>query len=364
MSIDLRLTDEQSRRLDDCRLSDPALLPGLVVREHREAHLLLLPDGSERLSRPGGRLRHEAAAPADLPAVGDRVAAVVPAGGGDAVVRAVLPRRTALLRKRPDRSVAAQVLAANVDTVLLTASLARPFSARRLERALALAWDGGADPVVLLTKSALHPHPEGAAREAAVACPGAPAVAVSAVTGAGIDALAPWLLPGRTVVLLGPSGEGKSTLANRLLGADLLETGGVRAVDGRGRHTTVDRHLVELPGGAFLVDTPGLREIALFDAAEGIASAFADIEEAALRCRFRDCGHDGEPGCAVEGAVAAGTLDGGRLESWRRLRREEAFLERKAGIAALWEAKRRRRAHGRMVEDALEWKRRLRGGGE
>ena len=205
MSIDLRLTDEQSRRLDDCRLSDPALLPGLVVREHREAHLLLLPDGSERLSRPGGRLRHEAAAPADLPAVGALVAAEVPAGGGDAVVRAVLPRRTALLRKRPDRSVAAQVLAANVDTVLLTASLARPFSARRLERALALAWDGGADPVVLLTKSDLHPDPEGAAREAAVACPGAPAVAVSAVTALRTYERLGLVSPGRTVGVVGPS---------------------------------------------------------------------------------------------------------------------------------------------------------------
>lgn len=362
MPLPCALTAEQQSALDALRRDDAALLPALVVREHREAVLLLLPDGEERFARPSGRLRHGAAAPADLPAVGDRVAAEVPPGGGEAVVRAVLPRRTALLRKRPDRSVAAQVLAANVDTVLLTASLQREFSPRRVERALALAWDGGADPVVLLTKADLHPDPAGAARAAAAACPGAPVVAVSAVSGAGLGALDPWLRPGSTVALLGPSGEGKSTLANRLLGADLQETGEVREEDRRGRHTTVDRHLLVLPGGALLVDTPGLREIALFDAGEGIAAAFAEIEEAAADCRFRDCRHAGEPGCAVEAAVAGGRIDPARLESWRRLLREESFLARKAGIRALWEAKRERRAHGRMVEDALEWKRRLRGG--
>jgi ribosome biogenesis GTPase len=178
----------------------------------------------------------------------------------------------------------------------------------------------------------------------------------------GLDALAPWLAPGRSVALLGPSGAGKSTLANRLLAREAMATGGVRDGDARGRHTTVHRHLHEIPGGGVLVDTPGLREIALFGAEEGLDAAFADVAALAADCRFRDCAHGTEPGCAVLGAVADGTLAAERLESWRKLLREEAHLREKAGHGALWEAKARRRSWGRMVRDALDLKKGLRDG--
>lgn len=340
------------------RRADPTLRPARVSQEHRESWRVLLAPGEERLAVPAGRLRHEGA----LPAVGDFVSVAAPPGDGSAVIRALLPRRTALVRKQPERSIAAQVLAANVDTVFVAIPLDRGLHPGLVDRALALAWDGGADPVVVLMKSDLVPDPEAAARAAATACPAAPIVAVSAATGAGIDALAPWLVAGRTVALLGPSGAGKSTLVNRLLGTEAMETGEVRDLDQRGRHTTVHRHLLPVPGGAVLVDTPGLREVALFGAEEGIGAAFADIEEIAARCRFTDCRHGTEPRCAVRAAVGDGTLDPARLESWRKLLREEAHLARKLGVEPAWQAKHQRRAWGRMVKDALARKQGLRDG--
>ncbi len=322
-----------------------------VSQEHRESFRVLLAPGEERLARVSGRLRREG----PPPAVGDWVRVEIPPGDGDAVIREVLPRRGVLLRKEAGTTVGAQVLAAHVDVVLVAVPMDRGFRPGLADRALALAWDAGADPVVLLTKADLDPDPAARAREAALACPAAPVLAVSAATGAGLDALAPFLSPGRTAALLGPSGAGKSTLLNRLMGSEAMETGAVRDEDARGRHTTVHRHLHALPSGAFLVDTPGMREIALFGAEEGISEAFADVAALALSCRFRDCAHGAEPGCAVVGA-----LDPARLESWRKLRREEAFLARKAGIAALWEEKARRRGFGRMVKEAKEAKRRSR----
>ncbi|HEU4395977.1 MAG TPA: GTPase RsgA, partial [Planctomycetota bacterium] len=226
------------------RLADPSLVPARVASDHRESLRVLLASGEERIAAPSGRLRHTAA-PGGLPVAGDWVALEVPPGGGAAVVHAVLPRRTVLSRREAgEGAVGAQLLAAQVDTVFVAAPLDREVRPRLLERALALAWEGGADPVVLLTKSDLDPDPAGRAAAAEAACPGARVLAVSASTGAGVEALGEWLLPGRTVVLLGPSGAGKSTLANRLLGADLLEIGEVRAEDQRGRHTTVARRLV------------------------------------------------------------------------------------------------------------------------
>jgi ribosome biogenesis GTPase len=249
-----------------------------------------------------------------------------------------------------------------VDTVFVAVPLDRGLRPGLVDRALALAWDGGADPVVVLTKADLSDDPAGEAARAATVCPAAPVVAVSATAGLGIGSLAPWLAPGRTVALLGPSGAGKSTLVNRLLAREAMATGEVRDSDARGRHTTVHRHLHVVPGCAVLVDTPGLREIALFGAEEGLGAAFADLEALAAGCRFRDCSHGKEPGCAVLAAVAEGTLDGVRLESWRKLRREEAHLERKLGLEAPWAAKRQRRARGRSVRAALDRKRGLREG--
>lgn len=240
------------------------------------------------------------------------------------VVEALLPRRTVIVRSTASRSSHGQVLAANVDTVAVVASLAASVDLARVERLLALGWESGATPVVVLTKADQHPDADAAATEVSAAAPGADVVAVSAVTGDGLDALAA-VLTG-TVALIGPSGAGKSTLGNALLGAELLATNEVRAQDGKGRHTTTRRELLPLPGGGVLIDTPGLRGVGLWDAAEGLQQAFADIEDLALGCRFRDCSHQSEPDCAVLAAIADGSLPRRRLDSYRKLLRENEWI--------------------------------------
>jgi ribosome biogenesis GTPase len=253
-----------------------------------------------------------------LPAVGDWVA--VAAG----VVRRVLPRWSALIRADPD-GAGIQTLAANIDLVLITTPANRS-SASRVERELALAWDSGALPLVIVTKSDLDVQAVAASLGARLS--GADVLAVSAVTGAGLGELRARLAPGRTAVLLGPSGAGKSTLANALLGADRFDTGAVREHDSRGRHTTTSRQLVTVPGGGVLIDTPGLRSLGLTAAVE-IGAGFPDVETRAARCRFADCAHDGEPGCAVTEAIQSGELDPARLQSYRKLSREIAWERRR-----------------------------------
>jgi ribosome biogenesis GTPase / thiamine phosphate phosphatase len=307
------------------------VVPARVVAEHRDRYVVADADG-ERTAVLAGRLRHQARSRDELPATGDWVA--VDAGGdGTAAVHAVLPRRSAFRRKVAGDVTEAQVLAANVDTALVAAALPADLNERRIERYLALAWESGAVPVVVLTKADLADDVDAAVCAVRAVAPGTDVVAVSAVTGAGVDALERWLRPGRTAVLLGSSGVGKSTLTNRLLGAEALRTGSVRD-DGKGRHTTTHRQLVRLESGALLIDTPGMRELQLWSADAGLESAFADVEALAARCRFRDCGHGAEPGCAVRAAAESGALDAARLESWHRLRRELAWLELRQDEAA------------------------------
>lgn len=242
----------------------------------------------------------------------------------DGVIDAVLPRRTAIVRADPGGRSAGHVLAANVDIVLLCTPLADDPPVRRLERLLAVAWGSGATPVVVATKADLSD----ASLEALAAA--APGVDVVATAAGEVGGLSPYVGPGRTVVLLGPSGAGKSTLANGLLGADRLATGEIRS-DGKGRHTTTWRELVTLPGGGALIDTPGLRGVGLAAGdADGVALAFADVEDLAVDCRFRDCRHAGEPGCAVGAAIDAGVLDSRRVESHRKLQRELQWQAAKA----------------------------------
>ena len=321
---------------------DQGLVPARVAREDRGRYLLL--DGRrERPAVVSGRLRHASAARAALPAVGDWVAARV-GGAGAAQIAAVLPRTSAFTRKAAGGTTEEQVIAANVDTVFLVSGLDHDFNPRRIERYLAAAWESGATPVVLLNKADLAAGLlELRLAEAGAAAPGVPVLAVSALRGEGLDALAPWLAPGRTVALLGSSGAGKSTLVNALLGEARQATGPVRADDSRGRHVTTRRELVPLPGGALLLDTPGLRELQLWGDDEGLAGAFPDLEALAADCRFRDCAHADEPGCAVRAAVEEGRIDAGRLESWHKLRRELRHL------AA------RRDARARAEEEA-KWK--------
>ena len=312
--------------------ADPGagLLPARVVAAHRGAWDVLTAGGATPLEgRVAGRLRHEAG-PAELPVVGDWVAVDARPAEGSATVHAVLPRRTQLRRRAPaDHAAPFQVLAANVDVVLVATSLNRELNPRRLERYLATAWESGARPLVVLTKVDLARDPvevavaEAQLEEVAV---GVPVVATSAVSGQGLDAVRAFLGAGRTVALVGSSGVGKSTLANALLGEERLLTREIREDDARGRHTTVGRQLVALPDGqGLLLDTPGLRELGLWDDGAGLDLAFADVTRAAEACRFADCGHGGEPGCAVRAALDDGSLGADRFEGWRKLAREERF---------------------------------------
>jgi len=290
-----------------------------------------------------------------LPAVGDWVA--VTRSGRDAVIQAVLERRSAFRRKVAGAASQEQVLAANVDVALVVAGLDAAPNLRRIERTLAMAIASGARPVVLLSKADLA---SGSAEEHAAEVrrigAGALVVAVSAITGESVDRL-PELVPaGCTAVLLGPSGVGKSTLVNRLAGGDVMRTAAVRS-DGKGRHTTTHRQLVALPWGGLVIDTPGLRELQVWtdlEEAGGIARLFADVVDLAARCRFADCGHSREPGCAVLAAIAAGTLSSGRLASYRKLRRDSSVVERRVGRRRRHEAALgRRRRIERQREDDL-----------
>ncbi len=302
-------------------------IPARVIRSDRGGSLVVeTGDGHDRARLPARFRRLD---PTELPTVGDWVALGSDRIDGDRTVEAVLPRRSAIIRQAPkDRAADAQVLAANVDVALIVVALDQDLNLRRLDRYLALAWSSGANPVVVLTKADRCADVDSVVAEVELATLGVPVLALSGLTGEGVELLDPYLVPGQTAVLLGMSGAGKSTLANRLIGTDALATQAVRD-DGRGRHTTTHRELMLLPGGALLIDTPGLRELALWDAGDGMASTFNDVEELAASCRFADCRHESEPGCAVNAAIADGVLDADRLDSYQKLERELAFQARK-----------------------------------
>ncbi len=324
--------------------AEAGLLPGRVAVQHRGGYRLYSESG-ELAAEASGRLHHDAAGPQDLPVAGDWVG-FAPTDDGRAVVHAVLPRRTKFSRKAASSPTEEQVVAANVDTVFLVTGLDGDLSLRRLERYLTLAWESGAEPVVVLTKSDLCDDVEVALAEVEGIAYGVPVHASSAVSGTGVEELRRHFAGDRTVALLGSSGVGKSTLVNRLLGEELLDTQEVRA-DGRGRHTTTRRELLLLPGGGLVLDTPGMRELQLWSADEGVGETFADVEELAGECRFADCRHEQEPGCAVLAAVDGGSLELSRLRSYRKLGRELRALELKQDQRARSEEHRKRRVFAR-----------------
>lgn len=286
-------------------------------------------DFAECWAEASGRLRCDADASGDWPAVGDWVAAELLKGGARPQIHKVLPRRSKFARKVAGRRVEEQVIAANVDTAFVVMGLDGDFNVRRLERYLAQCWESGAKSVIVLNKADNCADVAARIAEVEGVAAGVPIVALSALTGNGVDALSSFLAPGQTIVLLGSSGVGKSTLVNHFLQRDAQTVQTVREADSRGRHTTTSRELFGLPGGALLIDTPGLRELHLWDAGDGVQRVFADIEELAGQCRYSDCVHTTEPGCAVQAAIAEGRLAPDRLENRRKLEREQEFLRRK-----------------------------------
>lgn len=298
------------------------LLPGRVSLEHTHIYTVMLADG-EKLARVAGRLRHQAATRADFPAVGDWVAIDPSAQDGDARIRAVLPRVSRFSRRAAGDPTEEQVVAANIDTVFLVTGLDRDFNLRRLERYLLVARDSGATPVIVLNKTDLVDDPSRFVEEVRALAPAVAIHPMSSREPESADVLRQHLGVGRTGALLGSSGVGKSTIINTLIGHERLRTREVREDDSRGRHTTTARELVVLPGTGVLIDTPGMRELQLWETG-AFAGSFADIEALAEGCRFRDCRHREEPGCAVRTAAADGVLEAGRLESFQKLQAEQA----------------------------------------
>jgi ribosome biogenesis GTPase len=297
-----------------------------------------------------GKLRHDAATPADLPTVGDWVG-IRPPEAGDARIEVLLPRRSALSRKVSGKRAQEQVVAANVDLVVAVMGLDGDFSLRRLERYLAAINESGAQPLVLLNKIDLCEDPEGRLAEVRSVALTAPVLLANCEQGQGVEAVRASISAGKTAVLVGSSGAGKSTLINRLLGSSVQLTQEVREDDDRGRHTTSHRELFRLPDGGLMIDSPGIRELTVWGGERSLSQAFDDVEELASGCRFRDCGHESEQGCAVLAAVRSGDLEPQRLENYRRLQKEQRYLETRQSQTAQAVEK------GRWREIQLEYRR-------
>lgn len=333
-----------ARQSELTRLDQPCLSPARVSRQDRERYLILTGDG-EFEAQVSGRFRHQALTIADYPAVGDWVAVELRPGEQSATIHHLLARTGSFSRKVAGRQTEQQVVAANVDTVLLVNGLDGDFNPRRIERYVTSAWESGARPVVVLNKADVCDDVEVRIDEVRAVAFGLPVHAVSASTGDGIDELRVYLAPGQTVALLGSSGVGKTSLINALIGEAKFATGVVSEHLDRGRHTTTHRELIPLEGAGVVIDTPGMRELQLWSDGDDGPQGFDDIERLAADCRFADCTHRGEPGCAVVAAVASGKLDPGRLESFHKLGRELAFLARRQDKAS---HRQQDKARGRM----------------
>ena len=304
-----------------------------VLSQEKGMYRLVSSQG-EKWGEISGRFHYDVQAKSEYPAVGDFVMADWNKSGGNAVIHHVLPRKSCFIRKAAGEKIEEQVVAANIDTVFLCMSLNNDFNLRRLERYISIAWSSGAVPVVVLTKSDLCGELDQKLMEVSLAAAGMDILVTNTVDQNGYEQIYPYLTEGKTVACIGSSGVGKSTLINCLLGEKHLDTNGVRK-DDKGRHTTTRRELILLPSGGMVIDTPGMRELGMWDAEAGIDQTFADIEKLAERCRFRDCTHSGrEPGCAVQEAAERGELSIDRLRSWQKLMNENRYMENSQGYLA------------------------------
>lgn len=324
-----------------------------VARSDRGSVLVATADGLMR-AKPAIRLLKTANGAGDLPAVGDWVVVQASADLDVPLIEAVLERASTIARGDPGRTSDLQVLAANVDTVFVVHPIEESPNLRRIERELSLAWGSGATPVVVLTKADLSADPDAARAAVEPVALGVDVLVTSALAGKGVQPLLGYLSGHRTAVLIGPSGAGKSTLINALLGEQRQATREVRVSDGRGRHTTVTRELIRMAGGGVLIDTPGLRALGLTGSEAGISSAFADVEQISLTCRFDDCAHQDEPGCAVRAAVEAGTLPPERLASFHKLVREAQVAAAKTDARLQAAESRKRKIFSKAAKDYHE----------
>jgi ribosome biogenesis GTPase len=332
------------------------LQPARVVIEFNYLYRVWAEDG-EQDATASGRLKHRAANRSEMPAVGDWVALRKRAGQDQGAIVAVLPRRSAFSRKAAGTITDEQVVAANVDVVFIVMALDADFSIPRLERYLLLARDSGAAPVVLLTKPDVTDAVNTRVAEVAGVAPGVPVRVVAPKAGVGLEAVAEFLAHGRTGALLGSSGVGKSTIINRLIGENVQKTREVREADSKGRHTTTHRELIVLPNGGLIVDTPGMRELQLWEVDGAGREAFEDIDGLAAGCHFTDCRHRDEPRCAVKAAVAGGVLDARRLDSYLKLQDELRVLEDRQDERALLEQKRQAKISGKALNKHVKSKR-------
>lgn len=328
-----------------------------VALENKHSYRVYSQEG-ELLAETAGKLRHKATSREALPAIGDWVVILPRLEEGKAIIHAILPRKSKFTRKVAGSITREQILGANVDTVFLVSSLNREFNPRRLERYLTLAWESGARPVIVLSKVDLCQTVEERIAEAQRVSNGASIHAVSVVTQTGLGELRAYFSGGQTVAFLGSSGVGKSTLINYFMGREVQRVQEVREQDDRGRHTTTHRELIILPGGGLVLDTPGMRELQLWNGDHGLHVAFEDLEKLARRCYFSDCRHEDEPECAVREALEKGTIDVARYRSYEKLRKELNYLTRKQDISAQMAEKKKWKKLSRLASERSEMKRR------
>jgi ribosome biogenesis GTPase len=334
------LTETIKSNFDKLKTSDDVII-GRIALEHKRMYRVWTEVG-ELLCEVSGRFSFAAQNREDYPAVGDWVMLKARLEEGKGTIYTILPRKSKFSRKSAGQNAEEQIVSANIDTVFLVNSLNEDLNLRRIERYLLLTWESGANPVIVLSKADLcEDINEKLAVVEAISYGGVPVIPISSETMSGLGELTPFLQPGKTIALLGSSGVGKSTLTNRLLGEEKQAVQEIRQDDDKGRHTTTHRELILLPNGCVLIDTPGMRELQLWESSEGLAETFSEIEALAETCRYRDCLHKNEPGCAVVDAIEQGLLDVERLRSYHKLQKELSYIERKADKHAQAEEKRK-----------------------